>query len=123
MSLKERIEKFKYPARGFRIAWEEEHSFRFHVAWALLTLLTALVVRVPYIEMLIIIAMIGFVLVAELLNTALEELCDKFQPTHDPHIAKIKDLASAAVSSSAITATLIGLIIIVPRFFTFIASL
>jgi len=83
--------------------------------WAVLTLVCAYLLKVSSIEFLIIAAMIGFVLVAELFNTALEELCDKFQPTHDPHIAKIKDLAAAAVSAATITAIIVGLIIFIPH--------
>ena len=83
--------------------------------WAVLTLVCAYLLKVSNIEFLIIAAMIGFVLVAELFNTALEELCDKFQPTHDPHIAKIKDLAAAAVSAATITAIIVGLIIFIPH--------
>jgi len=82
---------------------------------ALFTLLCAYVLQVSKTEFLIVIIMIGFVVVAELFNTALEELCDKFQPTHDPHVAKIKDLAAAAVFASAITAVLVGLAIFIPR--------
>ena len=115
MSLKEKIERFKYPINGFVIAWQEEPSFRFHGVSAVLTLLGAYLLDVTYVEFLIIIVMIGVVIVAELLNTALEELCDKFQPTHDPHVAKIKDLAAAAVFASAITAVLVGLAIFIPR--------
>ncbi|MDO8522207.1 MAG: diacylglycerol kinase [bacterium] len=115
MSLKQKIEKFKYPIQGFRIAWQEEPNFRFHITWALLTLLCAYLLRVTRVEFLIIIAMIGFVLVAELFNTALEELCDKFQPTHDPHVAKIKDLAAAAVFAAAMTAVIVGLSIFIPH--------
>lgn len=115
MSLKEKIERFKYPINGFRIAWQEEPNFRFHNVWAVLTLLAAYFLDVTYIEFLIIIIMIGIVIIAELFNTALEELCDKFQPTHDPHVAKIKDLAAAAVFASSITAVIAGLIIFVPR--------
>ena len=81
----------------------------------MLTLLGAYFLDVTYVEFLIIIMMIGLVIVAELLNTALEELCDKFQPTHDPHVAKIKDLAAAAVFASAITAVIVGLTIFIPR--------
>lgn len=115
MSLKQRIERFKYPLRGFRVAWQEETSFRFHNMLALLTLLCAYLLEISFIEFLIVIAMIGFVLVAELFNTALEELCDKFQPTHDPHVAKIKDLAAAAVFAAATTAVIVGLIIFIPH--------
>lgn len=115
MSLRQRFEKFRYPLRGFRVAWQEEPSFRFHIIWALLTLACAYLLRISVTEFLIIIAMIGFVLVAELFNTALEELCDKFQPTHDPHVAKIKDLAAAAVSAAAIIAVIVGLSIFIPH--------
>ena len=115
MSLKQQLERFRYTARGFRIAWQEESSFRFHNMWAVLTLVCAYLLKVSSIEFLIIAAMIGFVLVAELFNTALEELCDKFQPTHDSHIAKIKDLAAAAVSAATITAIIVGLIIFIPH--------
>lgn len=115
MSLKQKLEKFKYSLRGFHVAWQDEPSFRFHTLWALLTLLCAYFLRISAIEFLIIVAMIGFVLVSELFNTALEELCDKFQPTHDPHVAKIKDLAAAAVFTAAVTAVTVGLIIFIPR--------
>ena len=115
MTLKQKFERFKYPLRGFRIAWQEEPNFRFHNTWAVLTLLCAYFLRVSYIEFLMIISMIGFVLVAELFNTALEELCDKFQPTHDPHIAKIKDLAAAAVFAASLIAVIVGLTIFIPR--------
>jgi diacylglycerol kinase len=58
---------------------------------------------------------VSCVLVAETFNTALEELCDKFQPTHDPHIAKIKDLSAAAVLLASVGALSIGLIIFIPH--------
>ena len=76
--------------------------------------------RLNLIEFVVMIFMFGFILTAELLNTALEELCDKFQPTHDPHIAKIKDLAAAAVFVSALTAFIVGIIIFLPHLLIFV---
>jgi diacylglycerol kinase (ATP) len=40
----------------------------------------------------------ALVLSAELLNTALEELCDYVQPERAPQIGATKDIAAAAVS-------------------------
>mgnify|MGYP001619999034 CR=1 FL=1 len=51
----------------------------------------------------------------EICFVALEELCDKFQPTHDPHIGKIKDLAAAAVLIASFGAGVIGIILFVPH--------
>lgn len=115
MFWQKKIESFRYALRGLGVAWEEEHNFRFEILWAVLAIFLAFILRLSQIEFLIIIFMIGFVLATEALNTALEELCDKFQPTHDPHIAKIKDLAAAAVLISSLAALIVGLIIFIPR--------
>ena len=40
----------------------------------------------------------ALVLAAELLNTAIEELCDYLQPERAPQTGAIKDIAAAAVS-------------------------
>src|SRR3989338_9659512 len=113
MFFQKKIESFGYSLKGLQIAWKEEHNFRFEIVCAVLTLLLAYFLHVSTTEFLITVFMIGFVLTTEALNTALEELCDKFQPTHDSHIAKIKDLAAAAVSAATITAIIVGLIIFI----------
>ncbi len=115
MFLKKKIESLGYALKGLCIAWQEEHNFRFEIFWAGFALLLAFFLRIPKIEFLVVIFVIGFVLTAEALNTALEELCNKFQPTHDPHVAKIKDLAAAAVFLSSLTALAVGLVIFIPR--------
>lgn len=115
------MESFKYALRGLRVAWTEEPSFRFEISWAIATLLLSAAFRISLTEFLIVLFMIGFVLCAEALNTALEELCDKFQPTEDPHVAKIKDLAAAAVLIAAITALIVGCVIFIPYVIEFLA--
>ncbi|MFZ9947606.1 MAG: diacylglycerol kinase [Vulcanococcus sp.] len=40
----------------------------------------------------------ALVLSAELINTAIEELCDYVQPEHAPQIGATKDIAAAAVA-------------------------
>ena len=116
MILQKKMDAFRYTFSGLKIAWMEEHNFRFQVAWGILTLALAWFFKISPTEFLIVLTMIGFVLATETLNTALEELCDKFQPTHDPHIGKIKDLAAAAVFIAALTAFTVGCIIFVPHF-------
>ena len=114
MLAEKKIKSFIYALTGLKIAWLEEHNFRFHIGFAVITLIAAWFFDLSQTEFLIIIFMIGFILTAEAFNTALEELCDKFQPSHDPHIAKIKDLAAAAVFIAATTALIVGIIIFTP---------
>lgn len=114
MLVEKKIKSFLYALTGLKIAWLEEHNFRFQIGLAPIILIAAWFFGLSQVEFLILIFMIGFVLTAEAFNTALEELCDGFQPTHDPHIAKIKDLAAAAVLIAATTALIVGIIIFTP---------
>ena len=116
MLFQKKIEGFRYAFAGIAIAWREEFSFRFHVLFAVAALVLAWLLQLSRTEFLIILGMIGLVLASEVLNTALEELCDKFQPTHDPHIAKIKDLGAGAVFIASVTAFVAGCIIFIPHF-------
>jgi diacylglycerol kinase len=113
--LEKKLRSFIYAWKGFQIAVREEFNFRVHIVLALTTILLGLFFRITVTEWLFVIAACGSVLTAELFNTALEELCDMLKPTHDPHVAKIKDLAAAAVFTSAIVAFLIGIVIFAPR--------
>jgi diacylglycerol kinase (ATP) len=64
------------------------------------------------------IALIGavvFVLVVELLNTAIEKLADVVTPAHDPRIGRIKDMGSAAVGLAILIAGLIWLLALAER--------
>lgn len=112
--LGKKLRSFGYAIQGIRIAWGEEFNFKFEVASAFLALALSWVLGITVSEFIIVIFLIGFVLSAEAMNTAFEELCDKFQPTHDPHIAKIKDLAAAAVFIANVSALIAGCFIFVP---------
>lgn len=115
MFWQKKIDGFQYPVSGLKIAWMEEPNFRFKVACAALMLALAWFFRISQTESLVLITTLGFLLSAEALNTALEELCDKFQPTNDPHIARVKDIAAAAVLIASLTAFVIGCIIFIPH--------
>jgi len=63
------------------------------------------------------IAAVAFVLVIELLNTAIEKLSDIVTPAHDPRIGRIKDMGSAAVGLTILIAGLIWMLALADRFF------
>jgi diacylglycerol kinase len=75
---------FGYALKGLRTAWSEELHFRFHIFFAVVALLMSWAFHISRAEFITVLILIALVLSAELLNTALEELCDKFSPTHDP---------------------------------------
>jgi len=116
--LKRTLHGFAYAIKGIRIGFLEEPNFQIQVAMALAAILLGVYFQLSVAEWLFVFGAIGLVLTAELLNTALEELCDMLKGTHDPHVAKIKDLAAGAVLCASLCALVIGLIIFLPKFFT-----
>ncbi len=66
-------------------------------------------------EWVAVVVLIGLVLAMEAVNSAVEALCDKVSPQHDPLIEKSKDLAAAAVLLVAIAAFVCGLLIFLPK--------
>ncbi len=60
---------------------------------------------------------IGLVMGIEGVNTAVEKLSDFIQPEHDPRIGFIKDVSAGAVMIVSIAASVIGLLIYLPKIF------
>ena len=60
---------------------------------------------------------IGFVIVTEVMNTAIEIDIDLTSPEYHPFARDTKDVAAGAVLVASFTAAIIGLIIFLPRVF------
>ena len=116
--LQKKLESFQHALSGLLIAWREEMNFKIQIACGILAIVVSVILDISRIEFVMIIFAIGFVLATEALNTALEEFCDMVKSDPDPHIAKIKDLAAAAVLISSITALVIGSAIFIPYIFS-----
>src|SRR5262249_25256949 len=62
------------------------------------------------------IGVIVFILIVELLNTAIEKLSDRITADNDPTIKRVKDMGSAAVGLSLLAAGAPWLWVLVARF-------
>ena len=113
--LKRKLDSVGYALRGIWIAFAEESNFKIQLVFSVVALILGRYFNISFTEWLFVICACGLVLTAELLNTALEELCDMLKASHDPHVAKIKDLAAGAVLVASFTALLIGLVIYLPK--------
>src|SRR6478672_2576879 len=61
------------------------------------------------------IGVIIFIMIVELLNTAIEKLCDRVTRDDDPVIKRVKDMGSAAVGLSLLSAAAVWLWILVEK--------
>lgn len=91
--------------------WREEFNFKIDSLVAILVFCSFFYIDFSYLEVAILIFLVGFVLAAEIANTAIEDLCNKVEPHHDQMIGKIKDTMGAFVLVSAITSVAVGAII------------
>jgi diacylglycerol kinase (ATP) len=114
--LKQRIQAFKVAFAGLFAGLRHETHMRLHAAAAIMVILLALNFSVTRLEWFVILICIALVISLELVNSALERLCDLVHPQQHPAVKHIKDLAAAAVLVAALASAVIGLLIFVPHF-------
>ncbi|WP_321298482.1 diacylglycerol kinase family protein [Marinifilum fragile] len=114
-SIKARLNSFKHALRGLKIAVKEEDNAKIHLGIGIIMYILSAVLKLKKMEIVAVLFSIGFVVVAELFNTAIENLCDFVPPNDHKQIKKIKDISATAALISAITAFLVGLILYLPR--------
>jgi diacylglycerol kinase len=111
------IKSFGFAVAGLRYAFKTQPNFKFHIFALLVVGILGWYLRLDRTEWLWILAAISMVLVAELLNTAIETLVDLVSPAYHVKAGIVKDTAAAAVLVAAIIAAAIGLIIFIPKIF------
>jgi len=115
MKSKNRLSSFIAAFSGLFRAIKQERNFQIHLAITVVVLASALFFRISTSEWLIILFCISTVLVAELLNTAIERCVDYISLDYSEQAKTIKDFAAAAVLVSALCSALIASIIFYPK--------
>lgn len=108
------FKSFTYAFRGLVKTFREEQNLRIQLFFAALVILLGWYLGINKIEWCIIILAIGLVVLAEIINTAVELVTDVLKPRIDDYVKIIKDITAAAVMMSSVIAVIIGLIIFVP---------
>ena len=103
-----------YSVQGLKHAWASEHAFRQELMVSIPALCVAVLIPVSVLEKLALMLVLAFVLVVELLNSAVEAVVDRISLERHPLSRNAKDLGSAAVFVSVIVAGLTWAAIVVP---------
>lgn len=114
---------FKAAFSGIKETYIKEQNIKIHTIMAMLVVICGFLFKISYAEWLVCLVLIGFVLMAEFFNTAIEYVVDLASPDIHPLAKAAKDTASAGVLMMAILSAVIGLIIFVPKFIEFIGGL
>jgi len=108
MQLKRFIESFNAAVEGFIYVLRTERNMRTHFLVGLFFILLAIYLNFTAIEITILAMTITFVLVIEMVNTAIELTVDMIKSEFHPLARIIKDVSGGAVLLSSINAVIVG---------------
>lgn len=108
------IRKLRFIVRGLRYAILTDLAVSYKAVVSLITLVISLCLS-EWVDVVLILIVTAIVMMAELFNTAIEELCDYLAPERHEKVGAIKDVAAAATGMSI----LIWLVVIISEFYGF----
>ena len=98
------IRATRFSAQGLTQAWQHEAAFRQEITLTIVLIPAAIWLGRTGFERLILIICCFFVLIVELLNSAIEAAIDRFGEEHHELSGRAKDMGSAAVFLSLVVA-------------------
>jgi len=105
------IESFNFAIEGVIHVLRTQRNMRLHFAAAVVVIVVAVAVGVSKIELSVLLISIAFVLVAEMINTAVEGTIDAATTSFDPMAKLAKDIAAGAVLIASVNAVAVGYLV------------
>jgi diacylglycerol kinase len=104
--------KFKYSYEGLVDGVKHDFSIQLQFMLGFIAILIAVLLGFTDLEWCILILCIALVISMEYINSSIESIIDRFDPSWHMLTKQAKDLGSAAVLFSAILAGIVGLILV-----------
>jgi len=105
------IDSFNFAFQGVIHAVRTQRNMRVHLAIAVGVMIAAIAVGVTQMELIALILVIAFVLITEMINSALEAAIDVATTSFDPMAKLAKDMAAGAVLIATVAAAATGFLI------------
>lgn len=105
-----RLASFSYAFSGLKRVIKTEHNAWLHLAATVLVIGAGAAFKISLNDWTWLVIAIGWVWTAEIVNTAIEQVCDAVSLECNTMIGAAKDIAAGAVLVSAIGATIIGVL-------------
>ncbi|MBK9283610.1 MAG: diacylglycerol kinase family protein [Sphingobacteriaceae bacterium] len=108
-----RLRAFKYAFNGLITAINMESVYWIHILATVIVVITGLLFSINKFEWLILILCIGLVWIAELINSAIERLCNFISSEDNIQIKNIKDISAGGVLVASVIAFICFLIVLI----------
>jgi diacylglycerol kinase (ATP) len=105
------IDSFNFAFQGVIHAVRTQRNMRVHMLAAITVLVVAIAVGVNQMELIALVIAIAFVLITEMINSAVEGAIDVATTSFDPLAKLAKDMAAGAVLIATMTALTIGFLV------------
>jgi diacylglycerol kinase (ATP) len=105
------LDSFNYAFEGIIHVLRTQRNLRIHFLAAIVAFGAAIAVGVSRLQLVALVLAVAFVLVAEMLNTAIEGVIDVSTTSFDPNAKLAKDIAAGAVLIASITALAVGYLV------------
>ncbi len=110
------LDSFNAAFDGVVYALKTQRNMRLHFLATGIVLLASLIFKLTKLEILMLFVTIAFVIVAEMINTAIEVVVDLITQELHPLAAIAKNVAAGAVLVAATVAVIVGYMIFFPKF-------
>jgi diacylglycerol kinase (ATP) len=110
------IESFNFAFEGIIHVLRTQRNMRIHFAVAAAVLVAAIATGVDRMELIALLLAIAFVLITEMVNTAIEASIDVATTSFDPLAKLAKDIAAGAVLISTVNAVAVGYLVFSDQF-------
>lgn len=114
-------QSFANAGRGLLTTFKEERNFKVHCLAAVIVSLAGYLCRLSAVEWAVLFLTFALVMVAEVVNTAIENSIDLVTQEKNRLAGKAKDAAAGAVLLAAIFSVAVGVAIFGPRLLDFLA--
>ncbi|WP_062046314.1 diacylglycerol kinase family protein [Bacillus sp. JCM 19034] len=108
------LKSFYYATQGLIYVLKNEQNMNIHLVIAILALIAAYLLSIPFIQLLILLLIIAGMFALEIMNTAIERTVDLVTKEYHPMAKRAKDIAAAAVFIYSLFAVIIGLLMFIP---------
>ncbi|CAN5264895.1 diacylglycerol kinase family protein [soil metagenome] len=106
---------FKHAFRGIKDFFITDCNGKLHLIAALLVIAAGVWLHISTTEWCLLLLCIAAVISIEMINAAIEKLCDLIHKDFHPSVKFIKDVSAGAVLVFSIISAVIGLIIFIPK--------
>lgn len=110
------VDAFGYSMKGFAAVWKYEAAFRQEVGLAVVLIPTAFWLAQTHIELILLIASVFWVLMAELANSSVEAVVDRTGSERHELSGRAKDIGSSLVFMSLMLLAIVWGIVAFNRF-------